>query len=72
MGEVSQAGLIPPYVNLSFSRDSYMSDDSVKCSAVALCLDANFTAKKECVIMETVHRITIQTRHALEMGLLAK
>jgi hypothetical protein len=33
---------------------------------------ANFTAGKECVITETVQGITIQTRHALEMGLLAK
>ena len=61
---------MPPYVNLSFSRDSYMSNEGVKCSAVALCLDANFT--KEYMIMETVQRITIQTHHALEMGLLAK
>jgi len=47
-----------------------MSNEGVKCSAVALCLDANFT--KEYMIMETVQRITIQTHHALEMGLLAK
>ena len=47
-----------------------MWDDN--CLAAVLHLTANFIAGKEGVITEMAQRITIQTRHALEMGLLAK
>ena len=47
-----------------------MRDDSR--SAAVLRLTANFIAGKEGMITEMAQKITIQTRHALEMGLLAK